>query len=152
MSNFVRQRGFLDPSRLLHAPQFSVRQNNMNAPMDPSIMSNTNLMNNLGGHGEMSSNTQVLWGTNINTSDLQIKLKEFLTTFTIMIDDDVDMNEMERFNQEPHYIKLLKQIAETEDYTLEVDCDHLYEFNPSLYRQLEDYPTDVIPIFDLIAL
>jgi len=23
MSNFVRQRGFLDPNRLLHAPQFS---------------------------------------------------------------------------------------------------------------------------------
>ena len=54
--------------------------------------------------------------------------------------------------QEPHYISLLKQIAETEEYTLDVDCCHILEFNKSLYKQLEDYPTDVIPIFDLVAV
>jgi len=43
-------------------------------------------------------------------------------------------------------------MAETEEYTLEVDCGHLYEFKKSLYKQLEDYPADVIPIFDLVAL
>ena len=35
----------------------------------------------------MSSNTQVLWGTNINTNDLQTRLKEFLTTFMPELDD-----------------------------------------------------------------
>ena len=55
-------------------------------------------------------------------------------------------------NAEPLYITLLKQIAETEDYTLDVDCTHIKEFCPNLYRQLEDYPTDVIPIFDLVAV
>lgn len=55
-------------------------------------------------------------------------------------------------NAEPVYITLLKQIAETEDYTLDVDCSHIKEFCPQLYRQLEDYPTDVIPIFDLVAV
>jgi len=58
----------------------------------------------------------------------------------------------DRYNREPHYITILKQIAETEDYNLDIDCAHLYSFNPQLYRQLEDYPTDVIPIFDLVAL
>ena len=53
--------------------------------------------------------------------------------------------------QEPHYIALLKQIAETEEYNLDVDCSHIYDFNKSLYKQLEDYPTDVIPIFDLVT-
>ena len=43
-------------------------------------------------------------------------------------------------------------MAETEDYTLEIDCNHLYVYKPSLYKQLEDYPADVIPIFDLVAL
>jgi len=43
-------------------------------------------------------------------------------------------------------------MAETEEYTLEVDCNHLFEFKKSLYKQLEDYPADVIPIFDLVAL
>ena len=43
-------------------------------------------------------------------------------------------------------------MAETEDYTLEVDCNHLYTYKSTLYKQLEDYPADVIPIFDLVAL
>jgi DNA replication licensing factor MCM4 len=102
----------------------------------------------------MSSNTQILWGTNINTNDLQARLKEFLTTFTIVNDEDQDLNMQEDANlyQEPHYISLLKQISETEDYTLDVDCDHIFQFNRALYKQLEDYPTDVIPIFDLVAV
>jgi len=50
--------------------------------MEQTNMSNTNLMSGMGAMGnEMSSNTQVLWGTNINTNSLQQKLKEFLTTF-----------------------------------------------------------------------
>ena len=53
---------------------------------------------------------------------------------------------------EPFYIIKLKNMSETEDYTLEVDCDHLHEYKNSLYKQLVDYPADVIPIFDLVAL
>jgi DNA replicative helicase MCM subunit Mcm2 (Cdc46/Mcm family) len=79
-----------------------------------------------------------------------------LTTFTIISDDNQDLSgqnaEDVNMYQEPHYITLLKQIAETEEYTLDVDCCHILEFNKSLYRQLEDYPTDVIPIFDLVAV
>jgi hypothetical protein len=86
MSNFVRQRGFLDPNRLLHAPQFSaVPHHNHN---ESTILSNTALNGMMGGGNEMSSNTQVLWGTNINTNELQSKLKEFLTTFTVEPSDD----------------------------------------------------------------
>jgi len=117
---------------------------------DASNMSNTNLMNNIGNQGEMSSNTQVLWGTNINTNDLQSQLREFLLTFTIMPEGD-DMQD-DQFNTEPYYITQLKQMAETEEFTLEVDCQHLFDFKKTLYKQLEDYPADVIPIFDLVAL
>ena len=77
----------------------------------------------------MSSNTQILWGTNINTNDLQQKLKEFLTTFTIVEDDDNDLNmqdENANLYKEPHYLDLLKQISETEVYTLDIDCDHIF--------------------------
>jgi hypothetical protein len=56
-------------------------------------LSGTNLNGNMIGTGqEMSSNTQILWGTNINTNDLQQKLKEFLTTFTIVNDEENDLN------------------------------------------------------------
>ena len=115
-------------------------------------MSNTNLMNNIGGQNEFSSNTQVLWGTNINTNELQTQLREFLLTFTIMPNaDDMQVDEY-AFNIEPHYITQLKQIAETEEYVLDINCAHLHEFNAALDRKLEDYPADVIPIFDLVAL
>jgi DNA replication licensing factor MCM4 len=96
----------------------------------------------------MSSHTQVLWGTNINTNDLQHQLKEFLLTFT---SEEEGLGD-DQFNREPFYITKLKEMAETEEYILDVDCHHLYEFRRSLYKQLEDYPADVIPIFDLVAL
>jgi hypothetical protein len=62
--------------------------------------------------GEMS--TQVLWGTNINTNDLSQRLREFLTTFMLVQDDDkMDLgadgpNGNDRYLQEPHYITKLK--------------------------------------------
>lgn len=93
MSNFIRQRGFLDASRLLHAPTFN------KGAMDQSNLSGTNLNGAMiGGNNEMSSNTQILWGTNINTNDLQAKLKEFLTTFTVVNDEENDLNMQEDAN------------------------------------------------------
>jgi len=141
MSNFVKQRGFLDPNRLLHAPQFSSLPRPEASGMQGTHFSNTQL-GAAGATAEMS-NTQVLWGTNINTNDLQTNMRDFLTTFR--------MQEENMLGQEPHYIQLMKQIAETEEFFLDVDCTHLFDFNKQLYKQLEDYPTDVIPIFDLVA-
>jgi len=120
---------------------------------DASNMSHTNLANNMGAAGEMSSNTQVLWGTNINTNSLQMQLKEFLMTYTVMPEPGADgvIND-DQFNIEPVYITKLKDMAVTEEFVLDVDCRHIYEYSKSLYKQLEDYPADVIPIFDLVAL
>ena len=96
-------------------------------------------------NGEPSTNTQVLYGTNINTSDLQGKLRNFVTTF-------VDFGENEQdYTKAPYYIELLKEINMTNVYTLDVNCDHIFSFDPSLYKQIENYPTDVIPIFDLVV-
>lgn len=95
MSNFVRQRGFLDPNRLLHAPTTTYSGVPRYNAQDPASlqMSNTNLMGEMNPN-ELSSNTQVLWGTNINTNSLSARLREFLTTFTPAYDDDQhNMNE-----------------------------------------------------------
>jgi hypothetical protein len=150
MSNFVRQRGFLDPNRLLRAPLHSnvsrVGQPNdaanvsnrpqmgfPNIQQDASNISQTDIMGNMNRGGEFSSNTQVLWGTNINTNDISNKLKEFLTSFMIMQEDDqMDLGNIndDRYTQEPLYIQKLKTISETEEFTLDVDCEHVYRFNP----------------------
>lgn len=98
-------------------------------------------MNNM---NEPSSTTQVLYGTNINSSEVQQKLRNFLSTF-------VKVESEEDYSREPLYIERLREIHETEQYILDVDCDHVFEFDNSLYRQLENYPTDIIPIFDLVV-
>ncbi len=57
----------------------------------------------------------------------------------------------DRYDKMPYYIEQLKNINETEQYILDVNCDHIYEFDQGLYRQIENYPTDIIPIFDLVV-
>lgn len=96
---------------------------------------------------EPSSNTQVLYGTNINSNEVQNKLRNFLTTYMKL--DDAD--DESAYSRQPFYIERLHEIHETEQYILDVDCDHLFEYDQSLYRQLENYPTDIIPIFDLVV-
>lgn len=93
-----------------------------------------------------------MYGTNINTNDIQSTLKEFLMTFRKPRDEDEMVDDDFVENNEPYYISKLKQISETQEFFLEVDCMHLHDFNIKVYRQLIDYPTDVIPIFDLVAL
>jgi DNA replication licensing factor MCM4 len=96
---------------------------------------------------EPSSNTQVLYGTNINSTEVQQKLRNFLTTFTKIDENAGD----DAFTKQPFYVEKLSEIHETENWILDVDCEHLYEFDPTIYRQLENYPTDIIPIFDLVV-
>lgn len=69
---------------------------------------------------EASSNTQVLWGTNINTNEIQLKMKSFINTFVDIKEDSDD------FTQAPYYIDQLKNIKETEQYILDIDCEHVY--------------------------
>ena len=99
----------------------------------------------MGNNVEASSGTQVLYGTNINSNEVQNKLRNFIQTFV-----EIDEND-ERFDMAPFYMTALEQIKETEQYILDVNCDHVYEFDQGLYRQLENYPTDIIPIFDLVV-
>lgn len=35
----------------------------------------------------------------------------------------------DKFDQMPFYIEQLKNINETEQYILDVNCDHIYEFD-----------------------
>ena len=81
----------------------------------------------------------VLWGTDINIEEIQVKFRNFLLNFS---QDDSSPDT-------PHYIQLLNEIKQTEIYVLTVNCDHIYQFDRSLYQQLVNYPSDIIPLFDL---
>ena len=102
------------------------------------------------GANEMSSHTQVLWGTNINTSDVQMKLKNFINNFEEIKDDDDDDDD-QQYQRAPYYIQKLKEVRELDGNVLDIDCDHVFQFDQHLYKQIEDYPSDIIPIFDLVV-
>ena len=72
-------------------------------------------------------------------------MKNFINTFVQMSDDDSD------FQKKPYYIEQLELSKETEEYFLDINCDHIFQFDSSLYKQLENYPSDVIPMFDLVV-
>lgn len=99
-------------------------------PLDPMIPSN-----------DEAALRSVLWGTDINIEEIQIKFKNFLLNF----------NDEEAMTETPHYIQLLSDIKKTEIYVLSVNCDHIFQFEKSLYQQLVNYPSDIIPLFDLAA-
>ena len=106
MSNFAKKRGFLDVNRLLHQPTFNpdrAQQLNLaNDKQSSTGMLNQNALAN-GANNEMSSHTQVLWGTNIDTSDVQMKLKNFINNFEEIKDDDDDEDD-QQFQKAPYYI------------------------------------------------
>ena len=150
LSNFAKKRGHLtDVNRMLRAPVFNPERSalNMGAHDKPS---STGMLNGQLAHGnDQSSLSQVLWGTTINATDVSTKLKNFINSFVEMKDDDED-NE-EQYTAAPLYITKLKEMREAEENILDVDCDHLFQFDQALYRQIVDYPTDIIPIFDLVV-
>lgn len=73
----------------------------------------------------MSENqaTQVLWGTDINTADIQTRLRNFLIDFNLGADEDNDM-------AGTYYVQLLREIDDTEIYVLTVDCNHIKAHDP----------------------
>ena len=42
-------------------------------------------------------------------------------------------------------------MRELDGNVLDIDCDHVFQFDQGLYRQIIDYPSDIIPIFDLVV-
>ena len=67
MSNFQKKRGFMDVNRLLKAPTFNSQ--NLLTQGANAQMSSTGMMGAGGIAGEASA-SQVLYGTNINPSDV----------------------------------------------------------------------------------
>ena len=90
--------------------------------------------------------TQVLYGTNLNQNDIQKKFRDFILNFK-----NPDEQEMHGISEQPFYLCKLRQIDETEIYILILDCDHIFQYDHSLYWQMVNYPSDVIPLFDLVV-
>lgn len=106
--------------------------------------------------GEAAAPNLLIWGTDVSVDNCKKEFMDFLknSPFTI---EDAEMDEA-RFEWQqseqprPLYLTKLEEILHVpnEPY-LTLNCAHLKEFNPTLYRQLVNFPTEVIQIFDMGA-
>jgi DNA replication licensing factor MCM4 len=89
--------------------------------------------------------TTVLWGTNISIKQAEKDFKSFLKFFTLSSTSSVD--------EEPFYVRILRQIRETEINNLSLDAQHLksYYATRNLYEQLVLYPLEIITVMDEVV-
>lgn len=105
---------------------------------------------------EGSAPSLVIWGTDVSVDVCKRQFIQFLRDprFTV---EDADMDEA-KFEwpkgdePRPLYLTKLEEILHVpnEPY-LTLNCNHVNQFCPNLYRQLLNYPTEVIQIFDMGA-
>lgn len=81
----------------------------------------------------------VIWGTDVVVDKCRTRFQNFIETFCV--------NETEV----PHYMIKLNNVLEMEIPYVDINCRHLFQFDPELYQQLICYPQEVIPVFDTVV-
>lgn len=126
-----------------------VRTVNMGSDVHSSSVADTPVRGTPAGAGnERSTESRlVIWGTDVNVNECKEKFAMFLTEFVLPSDGDAESDNMDVV--QPLYQQKLLEISVTEEPYLDMDCAHLMQFDPNLYRQLICYPQEVIPSFDM---
>ncbi|XP_052817701.1 DNA replication licensing factor mcm4-like isoform X2 [Mya arenaria] len=90
----------------------------------------------------------VIWGTDVVVSHCKEKFRRFISKYV-----DKDVAEDETFEgmdiNQPYYLQRMEEINVIGEPFLNINSEHLREFDPDLYRQLINYPQEVIPTFDM---
>jgi len=85
----------------------------------------------------------LIWGTTVNVEDVMDDFCRFLRTYAPRRDAG-------KAHQDPYYVRGLKA-AHANGTALDVNCRHLHAHSADLYRNLVQYPQEVVPIMDLVA-
>lgn len=90
----------------------------------------------------------VIWGTDVVVSVCKEKFCRFINTFT---DESIASDELfEGYDiTEPLYLQRLEEINIIGEPFLNFNSAHLKSFDADLFRQLIQYPQEVIPTFDM---
>lgn len=81
----------------------------------------------------------LIWGTTVNLNDVQRKLELFFETF---VDEELGT---------PKYRQLLEQVVAAQDSSINLDCRNLLTHDEELYKQLERYPQELVPVLDVVV-
>jgi len=82
----------------------------------------------------------VAYGTNINVPSAASDIRQFIHKFRIS-----------ESSEEPHYLSKIREMHEIETYNLNIDMNHVYSFQESLYNQIISFPLEMIQIFDSVV-
>ena len=100
--------------------------------------------------GREDGSSRVLWGTNISTDDMQQKIKNFIMHFAQEEEEDEEEGE-DAYTRMPYYVDKIKSLTRAGLSFLEIDCQHILQFDRDLYKQLEMYPTEVLQMIDMVC-
>jgi len=97
-----------------------------------------------------------IWGTRICVADVQRAFRSFLTEFKAdQVEDDenalvISANQRMEVNLDnAYYMERLMEIEMSENVYLNLNLQHVTQFNESLYKMIIAYPADIIPYLDL---
>eukprot|EP00126_Sphaerothecum_destruens_P009742 Sdes_comp20576_c0_seq1m15477 len=63
----------------------------------------------------------------------------------MFIENYLDKNSGKKF-----YEPVLAELRVSQEKYMNLDCSHILEFDPVLYKQIINYPQEIIPLFDLV--
>lgn len=78
-----------------------------------------------------------IWGTNLSVSRVQARFNAFIHTFKELGTDE-----------DYKYMQLLQETRARGEVSFNIDGNHMYEFDRTLYTWAITYPAETVPIFD----
>ncbi|KAJ1731757.1 MCM DNA helicase complex subunit [Coemansia sp. Benny D160-2] len=105
------------------------------------------------GGGAQPAEIRTIWGTIVHVRDVMSTFKDFLLHFAAAHRPPTSSGAMtEAELQEPVYPQLLRRMHDAEIYQLNLDAQNIraYPGAQKLYRQLVNYPEEVVPIMDYV--
>lgn len=135
-----------------HRPQTTVNAQHLNQhfasqnqQQDDSQMQNKNLANCSIFSDQENNEENTFLCNNLTVKECHQKIERFIFTFR-------DPNSMSIEDSESLYIEKLKQIKETDQFTLTVNATHLLEFDERFYWQMIVSPANIIQEFDKVVM
>ncbi|PIA13684.1 MCM-domain-containing protein [Coemansia reversa NRRL 1564] len=102
--------------------------------------------------GTRPAEIRTIWGTTVQLREVTNMFRDFLQHFTPSHrpPETHSLNEAEM--HEPVYPALIRKMHEAEIYQLNVDAQNISAYPPAqgLYKQLVNYPQEVVPLLDYV--
>jgi DNA replication licensing factor MCM4 len=132
----------------LSSPSRRRREVPENLNREPSSRLNSGISSTL---GDEQDNVRVIWGTNVSINDVANNFRDFLMGFKMRYRRNLDDEIPDPLTDEDlYYVNELNQMRNVDTTNLNLDSRNLlaYPVTKRLYKQLQDYPQEVIPIMD----